>query len=49
MTRHPRISVQLCVSFTARSVTHPSALPPCAAHFLDLNGLRGAGRLERSL
>jgi hypothetical protein len=35
VNRHPRISVQLGVSFAAR--------------FLDLNGLRGAGRLERGL
>jgi hypothetical protein len=33
------ISVQLGVNSAARSVTHVSALPPCAARFLDLNGL----------
>jgi hypothetical protein len=32
-------SVQLGVSFSARSVTHVSALPLSAARFLDLNGL----------
>jgi hypothetical protein len=33
------ISGQLCVSSAAQSVTHVSALPSCAAHFLDLTGL----------
>jgi hypothetical protein len=36
------ISVQLRVSFAARSVTHVSALPHSAARFLDLNGLSAA-------
>jgi hypothetical protein len=40
--------VQLGVSSAARSVTHVSALPPCAARFLDLTGLSAIASLETS-
>jgi len=36
------ISAQLCDSSAAQSVTHASAPPPCAARFLDLDGLSAA-------